>query len=253
MADKTKIEWCEATWSPVTGCTPVSEGCKNCYAAGIAKRFWGDRKFSDVRFHEDRLMIPSKWKKPRKIFVCSMSDLFHPAISHRQRNWIFEEMALASQHIFILLTKRPEIAVKYDRWREDSWLGYPYSPWQPNVWMGATCENQKTADERIPILLDIPAAVRFVSIEPMLSEVDIIGSIYRAGRFPESEGLGISWVIAGCESGPKRRPTKINWIRKLRDQCIGNDIPFFLKQIEIDRQVVKVPKLDGVVWNQHPE
>ena len=236
--NKTKIEWCDATWSPISGCTHVSEGCKNCYAAGIAKRFWGDRKFSDVQFHSDRLEIPLKWKKPKRIFICSMADLFHAQVSYADFSKIMFVVADAYWHTFIILTKRPVRMRQYIRVFSDKWL--PTGPLK-NLWIGCTAENQKAADERIPILVDISAAKRFVSVEPMLAHVDI--SPWRND---------IDWVICGTESGPKRRPAKTEWIRHLRDQCIDFNIPFFLKQREINGKVVKMPELDGVVYKQHP-
>jgi len=248
MADKTKIDWADASWSPVTGCTPVSEGCKNCYAANMAKRFWGDRQFSDVQFHRDRLEIPEKWKKPRRIFVCSISDLFNKDVKDSDINSVFLKMLNCDRHTYIVLTKRPE------RMQHFIGIGTGWRGRMENVIIGVTAENQEQADKRIAILLRIPAAKRLISVEPMLSEIDIEESIYRAGRFTESAGTaGINWVIAGCESGSKRRPTDIDWIRNLRDQCMGHNIPFFLKQMEINGKVVKMPKLDGKIWNQYPK
>lgn len=231
----TKIEWCEESWNPVTGCTPVSEGCANCYAANIAKRFWGDRKFSDVRFHRKRLYQPERWKKPRRIFICSMSDLFHRDIKTRDINSVFIQMVNNDRHTYIILTKRPE------RMKEFISIGTGWRGMMKNVWLGVTCENQKTADERIPILLDIPAVVRFVSCEPLLSYIDLM---------PWRND--ISWCIVGTESGPKRRPARTDWIKYLKDQCAESKIPFFLKQMEIDGNVVKMPELDGTIYNQYP-
>ena len=246
--NKTKIEWTDATWNPITGCTPVSEGCKNCYAAGIAKRFWGDRKFSDVQFHIDRLDQPLRWRKPRKVFVCSMSDLFHEQIPEKFVWDVLTVIVDAKKHIFQILTKRPE------RMNDIMNRFYTYAGEQPHVWLGVTAENQKTADERIPILLDIPAAVRFVSVEPMLSDIDLkLHSYAQSGNMHSTRRVFLNWIIAGTESGPKRRPAKTEWIRSLKDQCVKAGIPFFLKQREIDGKVVKMPLLDGKKWAEMPK
>ncbi len=164
---KTKIEWCDEVWNPVTGCTKVSEGCRNCYAERIAKRFWGERPFSAVQCHADRLDAPLHWRKPHRVFVNSMSDLFHPDVPDRFIGWVFSRMGMAKNHTFMSLTKRPERMKDFLR-------GLPALK---NVWLGVSVENQQTADERIPLLLETPAAVRFVSIEPMLGPVDIGMSI----------------------------------------------------------------------------
>ena len=254
----TKIEWAEKVFNPITGCTKTSPGCINCYGESMAKRFWGGRKFTDIQFHEDRLDQPLSWKRPSKIFVCSMSDLFHEQISFYQLDKIFWTIVQSQKrgldHIFILLTKRPSRMWAYledtGHWALD------------NIWVGVTAENQEMADKRIPILLKIPAAVRFVSIEPMLGPVNMTTAMYGnnpAGMncFGFTDGFGyeayIQWIICGSESGPKRRPAKLEWIRNIRDQCIveGN-IPFFLKQMEINGKLAKMPQLDGHTWNQMP-
>lgn len=230
-----KIEWTDSTWNPITGCTPVSEGCRNCYAKGIAKRFpvVHGGLFSEIRFHEDRLMQPLKWKKPRKIFVCSMGDLFHEDVQVQWLNEVFRVIQNCRQHTFIVLTKRPERAKSYLRsvascraWPEDDVVF-------PNVWLGVTAENQEQADKRIPILLDTPAAVRVVSVEPMLGYVDLdipIETGYGSG-FGLSTALGyIDGVLCGGESGPNARPMHPDWARSLRDQCVAAGVPFFFKQ-----------------------
>ncbi len=252
----TKIEWTDETWNPVTGCTKVSEGCKNCYAEKIGQRFtrigvyartnlplYDTNDFSDVLLHPDRLDQPLHWRKPRRIFVCSMGDLFHEDVP---TTFIVKGMVTIShskQHTYLLLTKRPKRMADFF---ED--IGAP-----ANCWLGVTAENQATADERIPILLQIPAAVRFVSVEPMLSDIDFSG-------LPES-GAELDWVICGCESGQNRRPCKSEWARNLKDQCVGAGVPFFLKQLPawkhipgFDKgEVIKMPFLDGRQWDQYPE
>src|SRR4030043_622195 len=163
MAQKSKIEWTESTWNPVTGCTKVSDGCKNCYAECMAKRFWrngvnGDnyRPFTEVRCHPARLEQPLHWKKPAHIFVDSMSDLFHKDVPNTFIDQVFWIMMMAPIHIFIVLTKRPK--------RMLEWVNKNYQNPLPNVWLGVSVEDQKTADERIPLLLQTPAAMRFVSV-----------------------------------------------------------------------------------------
>ena len=262
----TGIEWTDEVWNPVTGCTPVSEGCEHCYAKRMAKRLAGrygypkDDPFA-VTFHPDRLNQPLRWTKPRRVFPCSMGDLFHRDVSLGRLGMVFDVMMHCSQHTFLLLTKRPEIA----RQR----MKILRLPLMENVWLGVSVENQARADERIPILLDIPvphAGVRFVSVEPMLGPVDLVEYLpkHEQVAVQKSEwGLRRSeyilrkrraqWVICGCESGPGRRETKVEWIRDLRDQCEAYQVPFFLKQREIDGKVVHMPELDGKVWDQMPD
>ena len=276
MAKYSRIEWTDATWSPVTGCAPISEGCQNCYAQRMANRLRGrcgypaDDPFR-VTLHPERLGEPLRWRKPSRVFVCSMGDLFHPDVQPIWLSMIFNVIRECPQHTFMVLTKRPEIALEH--------LGnamlQPYFG-LPNLWIGVTAENQQRADERIPILLEIPAAVRFVSVEPMLGPVDLskwLGGTWYCEtcectvdpefvpfseiHYPCENYLdfipGIDWVICGSESGPNHRKTKIEWIRDLREQCISANVPFFLKQMEINGRMVKMPELDGKIWAQFPE
>ena len=174
MGDKSKIEWLDggASWNPITGCTPISEGCANCYAKTMAETrlrgmFGYDKEDPfKITFHEDKVTQPLKWKRPRKIFVCSMGDLFHDDVKNWQIVRVFCAIGLAQQHTFLILTKRPERMKHYME---------KFNP--KNVWIGVTAENQRTADERIPILLDTPAAKRFVSVEPMLEAMNIFNYI----------------------------------------------------------------------------
>lgn len=257
MGDKTKIEWSDATWNPITGCTKISIGCKNCYAERVAGRFWNNRKFTDIQYHTSRLDIPLRWTRPRKIFVCSMGDLFHEFVALDYILQVFDRMEQAKQHTFMVLTKRPKRTYEFC---QRYGIG-DINDWPQNVLFGVTAENQETADLRIPILMKIPASIRFLSVEPMLDPININQSMYdnkHSGMncFGFTDGFGyeayINWVICGSESGPNRRNTKVEWIRDLRDQCKEASVSFFLKQMEIDGKLVKMPELDGKVWGQMP-
>lgn len=246
---KTKIEWADAVWNPVTGCTKVSSGCHYCYAERIANRFWGERKFTDVILHSERLEDPKHWKKPRIIFVNSMSDLFHPDIPEYYIKTIFKAMwESVGHHKFLILTKRPERA--YELLTKDFFIT-GNNIYGADIWLGVSVENQKAADNRIPILLQIPAAIRFVSVEPMLEEIKLQGY---DGKFMRNylNGMALDWIICGCESGKGRRPMSIDWVRELRDQCEFSKTPFFLKQMEIDGKICKIPELDGRIHNEIP-
>ena len=217
--NKTKISWCDYTWNPITGCSEISEGCQNCYAKALSKRFgwaWGD----PVR-HGDRLKEPRKLKKPAKIFVCSMSDLFHEKIHNEWINQVIDVIEKNPQHTFIILTKRPERMKRY-------FCGVQLPE---NAWLGVTVENQKRADERIPILMEIPAKVRFVSCEPLLEEINL-NLCVECQLEPEKchEHNKIDWVIAGGETGLKARYCDSGWIIKLWQDCGKNNIPFHFKQ-----------------------
>lgn len=250
----TKIEWVQAqdgargeSWNPVTGCSPCSAGCLNCYAGRMAQRLKGrygypkDNPFR-VTFHPDKLNQPLRWKKPRRIFTVSMGDLFHKDVKWNWQYKIFEIMVINQNHTYLVLTKRPERMQKVlaDVWfhlcRNYPWLqnNLPLK----NVWIGITAENQEMADKRIPILLQIPAAVRFISVEPMLSDIDLKLHDYAKSCGSRSvRRQFLNWILCGTESGAKRRPAKIEWIRNLKDQCVSAGIPFFMKQIEHNDRV----------------
>lgn len=260
MADKSGITWTNATWGPVTGCTKVSQACKHCYAERDWARLvhlpaYAGRAFTDVACHPERLDQPLRWKRPRMIFVNSMSDLFHEDVPDDFIDRVFAVMALAKQHIFQVLTKRPERMLAYlTRLGKSAKLldeaartvGYTFEfkgqylvSWPiPNVWLGVSIEDQKTADERIPVLLQTPAAVRFISAEPLLEPVSFRWAKWHdySSREPgfahgHLDGLkGIDWVIVGGESGPKARLMHPDWARKLRDECRQAGVPFFFKQ-----------------------
>jgi protein gp37 len=260
LADKTGIEWTDASWNPTTGCTKISAGCKNCYAkhqawprlkASPGTIYFG-REFEQVGWHTERLQQPLSWTRPRRIFVNSMSDLFHEDVPEGFINGVFAVMAESPWHTFQVLTKRPARMREYlsaadrreqidanaqqmhesgqIRLREEGWLGaWPL----PNVWLGVSVEDQETADERIPILLNTSAAaVRWISAEPLLAPIDLS----RNGWLEWA--IGLDWVVVGGESGPGARPMHPAWARSLRDQCVGAGVPFLFKQHGDCREVV---------------
>lgn len=265
----TKIEWCEETWNPIVGCSKVSPGCKNCYAERMAFRLskMGVYPYTEVisdgrkwngktRLSERNLLKPYWQKKSRKIFVCSMGDLFHESIPDGIILEIYELMRLASQHTFLVLTKRAARMV--DFYRSITQGNDKVKP-IPNIWVGVTAENQETANERIPLLLQVPAVKRFVSAEPLLSHIDF---------YEHQGGPKLNWVICGGESGPGARPLDPEWVRSIRDQCKDAGVPFFFKQwgeympvvkygetIESPKKVGKKAAgstLDGKKYKQYP-
>lgn len=247
--NRTKIEYLTHTWNPIAmRCTPISEGCQNCWHLRMCDRLKNNPKLPMKArdawagglpwLNRSEMVAPLRREKPSIIGVEFMGDLGHRILPSEWREHVFGAMALAPQHTFLVLTKRPRAFLSE----------FPKSAaWPRNVWFGITAENQECYDERSLSASEIPAAVRFVSIEPMLGEIYL-------EPWPD-------WVIAGCESGPQRRQTYIDWLRALRDQCVGAGIPFFLKQAETRRQgpdrslgshVISMPKLDGQVWNHSP-
>lgn len=287
MSDNTLIEWADTTQNFVWGCDRASEGCLNCYIPRTPPFRMNGRKFNHdgigattgLEFHLDKLALPLKWRKPRKVFVNSLSDLFHKGVPDEviARQWIV--MALTSRHTFQILTKRPArmraLLCDGERWRK---LLYPALRWVienidtrmpasdvdrvqawldeaefvedgvtplPNVWLGTSTENQKWADVRIPVLLQVPAAVRFISAEPLLGPIDLTRIAWKGGGGTHLDVVGgwhgepgvwrapakrLDWVIVGGESGPKARPMHPTWARSLRDQCAGTGIAFHFKQ-----------------------
>lgn len=244
MTSHTKIEWTDRTWNPVSGCTKVSPGCAHCYAERIVNRFHGAGAFDQVLVKPHKLDEPLHWKKPARIFVNSMSDLFHDDVPDNFIAHVFSTMARCPQHTFQILTKRPS---RMKQWFESGHIEYlgPNANmtrvqklvgcgttinWPlPNVWLGVSVENQHFADERIPILLDTPAAVRFVSYEPALGPVDFRPFLHGLSRV-SNHGARITWLICGGESGPHARPMHPDWARAARDQCQAAGVPFFFKQ-----------------------
>lgn len=287
----TNIEWTDETWNPTRGCSRVSEGCRNCYAERVALRFSGpgqpyeglakpgkgSKWTGEVRLVPEMLSKPLHWRKPRRVFVNSMSDLFHERLDFADIASVFGVMAFCPQHTFQVLTKRPgrmreffgfhggEILSNYNWWLNEACLRLPRPVTKgirlrprepvalplPNVWLGVSVEDQATADERIPLLLETPAAVRFVSYEPALGPVKFTlhGSRIRGWdedwkydtlrgcewASPRSEvepgsSPSLDWIIAGSESGPGARPAELGWFRSVRDQCEAAAVPFFFKQ-----------------------
>lgn len=234
MAQATSIEWTEATWNPVTGCTKVSPGCKHCYAERMAKRLhaMGQPRYAGgfrVTLQEDLVEQPLRWRTPRRIFVNSMSDLLHPDVPEEFVRRLFQTMAQAHWHQFQILTKRPE------RLRV---LGT--FVWPENVWMGVSVENEDYL-WRIKHLRTVPAAVRFLSLEPLL------------GPLRSLPLAGIHWVIVGGESGPRARPMDPEWVREIRAGCIEQGVPFFFKQWGGTRKSRTGRELDGRTWSQFPK
>ena len=238
MADKSAIEWTDATWNPVTGCTKITRGCDNCYAARFAERWRGvsghpyEQGF-DLRLWPSRLHQPSRWRKHRMIFVNSMSDLFHRQIPREFIDEVFREMESANHHIYQVLTKRSSLMRNYLRTR------YPNRRVPEHIWCGVSVEDA-SGTARIRHLQAAPATVRFLSIEPLLGPV---------GRLSLD---GISWVIAGGESGPNARPLRLEWVLGVRDQCASAGVPFFFKQWGGRTPKAGGRALEGVEHNAMP-
>lgn len=229
MATVTTIEWTERTWNPVTGCSKVSQGCKHCYAERIADRFWGDRPFTEVQCHPDRLSHPKSIRKGSMFFVNSMSDLFHPDVPEDFIRAVFKVMAECPQHTFQVLTKRSERLGKLAA----------ELPWPDNVWMGVSVEDENAID-RIDHLRKVPAAVRFLSLEPLIGPLENLNL------------TGMHWAIVGGESGPGARAMNPAWVRSLRRQCRAARVPFFFKQWGGVFKKHSGRKLDGRTYNEFP-
>ena len=255
MSDKSAIEWTDATWNPVTGCTKVSPGCAHCYAETFAERFRGVpghpfQQGFDIKLWPARLSLPLKWIDSRRIFVNSMSDLFHEAVPDEFIDQIFDVMRRSSQHIFQVLTKRPERMLDWTRSHFLTGNGTKNEKgvWPAHVWLGVSVENQLYTS-RIKYLQQTPALIRFLSVEPLLGPVNLEGSSLK----------GIHWVIVGGESGPRARPIRPEWVLKIREQCEKHDVPFFFKQWgAYDPSGKRVGKkvagrvLDGRTWDAMP-
>ena len=241
------IEWTDETWNPVTGCSRVSPGCDNCYMFALYPRLRAmavpgyETAPDSVRILPERLKAPLSWRRPRRVFVNSMSDLFHPHIGYDFISDVFAVMSEAPQHVFQVLTKRPGRAAGWWELHGQDRFG----EWPENVWMGTSVESQKYAP-RLSVLRRIPAAVRFVSAEPLLERIDLT---------PWLEDGTLNWVIAGGESGPRARPMALEWARDLRNQSTKADVAFFLKQLggKRGKRSGSDAILDEVTWTDMPE
>jgi protein gp37 len=234
MADNSAIEWTEATWNPVTGCDRISPGCAHCYARTFAERWRGvpghayEQGF-DMRLWPERIDQPLRWKRPRQIFVNSMSDLFHPEVPDEFIAEVFATMVEADWHVFQILTKRPERLLELA----------DELPWPPHIWMGVSIENRRFV-HRADLLREVPAAIRFISAEPLLGPL---------------EGLDLTdihWLIAGGESGAGHRPIREEWVLDLRDRCEDAGVAFFFKQWGGFRPKSNGRLLEGREWNAMP-
>lgn len=235
MAASSTIEWTDATWNPTSGCTKVSPGCDNCYAMKFAERFRGvkghyyERGF-DLALRPNMLGKPAEWRKPRRIFVDSMSDLFQVGVPDEYLDQVFERMERIDRHVYQVLTKRPERMRRYAKRRYGSRL------MPAHIWMGVSVENNDYA-WRADMLREVPAVVRFLSVEPMIGPVDRVCLD------------GISWVIVGGESGPRHRPMEADWVREVRDRCEVLGIAFFFKQWH---KAGTGRVFDGRIWDGLP-
>ena len=238
MAEHSSIEWTDATWNPVTGCTKITAGCDNCYAERFAERWRGvvghpfENGF-DLTLRLERLQQPARWKRPRMIFVNSMSDLYHKKVPRDFIDKVFDAMEEADWHTYQILTKRSS------RMRDYLIDRYLFRKPPPHIWTGVSVEDRR-GSTRIDHLRQAPSAVRFLSVEPLIGEIGPV------------DLTGIHWVIAGGESGPGARPMHIDWARQIRDTCRNQDTPFFFKQWGGIRPKSGGRELDGREWNQWP-
>lgn len=293
MGETTGIEWADATWNPLVGCEKVSPGCDHCYAETFVNRFSGSKgfplPFDQIHIRDDRFLLQplNKWKEPKKIFVNSLSDLFHKDVPEEFIAKVFAVMAAAHWHRFELLTKRHgrmksllnSMAFRQEVGRQGDLLGrwgVALTQWPlPNVWLGVSVEDQERAALRIPALLATPAAVHWLSMEPLLGGVDlenveapngaVIDALHgdvktKAGEIYAACPASIRWVVVGGESGAGARPMNVEWARSLRDQCVNAGVPFLFKQWgSHDENGVHMSKklagrtLDGRTWDEYPE
>ena len=234
---QSSIEWTEMTWNPTTGCTKISAGCKFCYAEVMSRRLkaMGIKKYSkefELTIHEDELNTPYTWKKPRVVFVNSMSDMFHKDVPIAFIQKVFKVMRENPQHVFQVLTKRADLLRYYD---SEGWL-----EWTHNIWMGVSVENAK-AMNRIDLLRQTNARVKFLSCEPLI------------GRLPNMNLQGIDWVIVGGESGRTPRPMQEEWVTEIKEQCEESRTAFFFKQWGGTNKKKNGRMLDGQTWDEMPE
>jgi len=234
MSARSNIEWTQVTWNPVTGCTKISHGCRHCYAERMSKRLraMGARKYKagfSVTTHSETLGEPLTWKKPRVVFVNSMSDLFHEAVPADFIESVFEIMNQASQHTFQVLTKRPARVGRLEKRLH----------WSSNIWLGASIESERWLG-RLTELRETGARTKFLSLEPLL------------GPLSDLNLGGVDWVIVGGESGPGARPMQADWVREIRDNCVNHEIPFFFKQWGGVFKKRTGRLLDNRIWEQMP-
>ena len=236
MPDKSPIEWTDATWNPVSGCTKVSPGCAHCYAETITLRFKRGGPFlpgkTTILPHPERLEIPAKWRDPRMVFVNSMSDLYHEEVPFQFISEIFDVMREHDRHTYQVLTKRPERMLEYYEWAGRF-------EWPEHIWAGVSVENQYWADRRVPLLRQLPAPIRFLSCEPLLKPVEL-------------DLDGISWVIVGGESGHRARPMNEDWVLGIKGECERTGVAFFFKQWGGRTSKSGGRKLSGQEWSQMP-
>jgi protein gp37 len=276
MSQGSAIEWTDSTWNPTTGCRKVSPGCDNCYAATLAKRLkaMGNARYQNdgpdgpgfgLTLHWDKITEPLTWRKPRRVFVNSMSDLFHPSVPADFLLQCFRVMTEASAHQFQVLTKRPTYMARIVP-AIIAELGLEEPP--PNIWLGTSVEDQEWADKRIPPLVETPAAVRFLSCEPLLGPVNLTMHLDRLRAAtsavaiecehgydgcPKCDENRIHWVIVGGESGPNHRPFKLEWARSLQRQCSSAGVPFFFKQVGGRTPKAGGRDLDGKTYSEFPK
>lgn len=240
MSDGSLIEWTDATWNPVRGCTKISPGCKHCYAETFAERWRGipghpyERGF-ELRTVPEHLMDPLKWTKPRRIFVNSMSDLFHEDVPFSYIENVFNVMRLANWHTYQVLTKRASRMLEFSETVDPSLI------YQPHIWLGTSVEDRKFGLPRVPILRQVHASTRFLSVEPLL---EALGQL---------ELEGIHWVIVGGESGLGARPLSKDWVISIRDQCAAKSVPFFFKQWGGIKKKILGRELEGRTYNEFPK
>ena len=246
MSNNSSIEWTDATWNPTTGCSKISPGCEHCYAETFSLRLkWTAKPWTsinaieNVKLHPERLTVPYSWKKPVRVFVNSMSDLFHEAVPDSFIFSVLDVIADTPQHTYQILTKRPaRMNVTINSWLNEKHLNHCSLP--VNIWLGTSAEDQRRADERIPDLLMTPAHVRFVSCEPLLGPIDL--SAFMGG---------LDWIIDGGESGSGRRAADIEWFRLIKYQCVNANVAYFHKQGNAFRPG-QDRVLDGEVWEEYP-
>ena len=258
----TKIAWTDSTWSPVTGCTKIAAGCKNCFAEAMTRRFWKQWECESppnhfkVRLRPERLEQPLRWRKPRKIFVCSMSDLFHEKVDIGFLTHVFDTIKACPQHIFQLLTKRPSRALEM-MWgpHGNGWRYFGEGDYHKNIHFGVSCSTQADLNRMAEDFFPIPAAVRFLSLEPLLEPIRLDG-VFIKQRIGHSPGYfldvrpGLHWCVIGCESGSGARPCKDEWVISIVNQC--NEaiprIPVFTKQLARDGKAWKLTEKNRNEW-----